>query len=77
MNNNTYKLLEKVVEESQHYCFKPININDENVRFLAEVLTEYVVSQCCKEIKLKSHELIDIDFANHYIARLADTFLSK
>lgn len=77
MNKITYQLLEKVVDESQHYCSKPIDINNENITFLAEVLTEYVVHHCCKEIKHKSTELLDNDFADHYSARLKQIFLNK
>lgn len=31
---------------------------------------ELIIQQCCKEIKHKSIELLDVDFADHYILRL-------
>lgn len=38
--------------------------------FDKEKFAELIIQQCCKEIKHKSIELLDVDFADHYILRL-------
>jgi len=67
--NDILKQLKKqaTVKEYSHGCWG----ETESYEVLdPDKFAELIIQQCCKEIKHKSIELLDVDFADHYILRL-------
>lgn len=66
--------LKQLAEQAGVQITKPTNyatalVADGQQKAL-EKFVELIIQQCCKEIKHKSIELLDVDFADHYILRL-------
>lgn len=65
MNN---EVINKLIQEATTTTF-----NEDGAgfhQFSKHRFAELIIQQCCKEIKHKSIELLDVDFADHYILRL-------
>lgn len=59
MHKNTLKLAKQVAKESKTFCVHPIETDCEQFEFFAEIMTEYVIKECCALLESGHHPHMD------------------